>query len=238
MSSIQFPYPGGKARIRESLFPYFPEEGRRYMEPFAGRGNVFFGFYPRAAFNEYWINDIKLSGFFRGLRDADLSQLPDEVDEFTFEVWYNKWLAQDPIAHIIEPKITFRGKGYQAGYQKGRYKRQRYMCMCADAQSIMKDSRVRVRGSDYIHLPWSELTEEDFVYFDPPYYETKGVGYENVDHKQLLSTVSDAKFQWAISGYISDLYLSWLGEPVLQLERGHEMSDDRGATTIECMWVG
>ncbi len=234
--TIQFPYPGGKARIRETLFEHFPEEGHAYIEPFAGRGNVFFEFYKRSDFKHYILNDIKLSKFFYSLRSVDLTKLPDSVDEFNFEVWQNRWLAGDMVAHVIEPKITFRGKGYMAGYQKGRYNKQRYSHLCAQAQSILLDARVRVRGGDYIHLEWDKFGSENFVYCDPPYYETDGVGYNNIKHEELLALLTDAKFQWAISGYMSELYLAWLGEPVLKIERGHEMSGDRGATTVECLW--
>ena len=86
-------------------------------------------------------------------------------------------------------------------------------------------------------MPYEELDEQDFVYFDPPYYNTKGVGYNNIDHIELLSELSKADYYWAISGYESDLYLTWLGEPTFKFERGHEMSNDRGATTMECLWT-
>ena len=36
-----FAYPGGKVRLRKWLVSMMPREGRRYIEPFAGRGNVF-----------------------------------------------------------------------------------------------------------------------------------------------------------------------------------------------------
>jgi site-specific DNA-adenine methylase len=39
---ITFPYPGGKARLAPALVAMMPQNGRLYLEPFAGRGNVFF----------------------------------------------------------------------------------------------------------------------------------------------------------------------------------------------------
>jgi len=235
--SIQFPYPGGKAKIREQLFPYFPEEGRQFIEPFVGRGNIFFEFYKRAQFDSWHLNDLKLATFFTSLRNADLNDLPSEIDEFNFEVWQNRWLASNPIAHIIEPKITFRGKGYPSGYQHGRYNKGRYRLLCQEAKAILQDPKIKITRQDWAHLPYNDLNESDFVYLDPPYYNTKGVGYNNIDHVELLTLLTNAPFRWALSGYESDLYLTWLGEPTFKLERGHEMSDDRGATTMECLWT-
>lgn len=234
---IQFPYPGGKAKIREELFPYFFEEGRIYLEPFAGRGNIFFEFYRRSVFEQYTINDLKLGQFFIALRQANLEELPLAVPPEMFEVWYNRWLTGNNIAHIIEPKISFRGKGYDAGYQKGRYNPIYYKPMCEDAQCILKDSRVIIQKCDYVYLPWSHLTQDDFVYCDPPYLDTTGVALGSINHDELLRILTEGSFRWAISGYLSDTYLQWLGEPALKLTRNLEMTDTRGSTSIECLWL-
>jgi len=235
--SIQFPYPGGKAKIRSKLYPYFPEEGRGYLEPFAGRGNVFWEWYPISDYEFYTINDLKVSRFFEALRDVNLEDLPFSITEEEFDVWYNRWLRDEPLAFVVEPKITFRGKGYLSGWQKGRYKRARYKPMCESAQHILRDKRVMIRNRDYVFLPWQDFNEDDFVYMDPPYYETGGVALGQIDHIQLLQILTDAKFQWAVSGYLSDLYLTWLGEPCLKLERKLEMTDAKGSTSIECLWT-
>lgn len=235
--TIQFSHPGGKARIRETLYQFFPESGRKYLEPFAGRGNVFFEWYKRSTFTSYQLNDLNYATFFTALKQADLTQLPFEVNEFNFEVWQNRWLASDPIAHILEPKITFRGKGYPAGYGDKHYNKGNYQNICSQAQEILKDSRIIISRSDWAHLDYDNLNEEDFVYLDPPYYKTSGVGYGNIDHTELLARLSEVNFRWVLSGYESDLYYVWLGEPALKLERPHEMCTDFGATTMECIWT-
>lgn len=236
---IDFPYPGGKAKIREELYPHFPEEGRWYVEPFVGRGNIFFEWFKRSAYERYIINDIQQGQFFKALREVMLHKLPheDDVNEFTFDNWHNEFMAGNPVASVLEPKITFRGKGYAAGYQTGRYKRGRYARLLAAAQDVVRNPKVQIFQFDYVHLPWDSYGEDDFVYLDPPYYLTDGVGLLDIDHEQLLRLLANAKFRWAISGYYSDLYVSNLGEPILQLERKVEMTDDRGATAIECLWV-
>jgi len=234
---IAFPYPGGKVRIRKELFKFFPEEGHHYIEPFVGRGNIFFEFYKRSVFEQYIINDIRIARFFKSLKIADLTLLPSKVDESDFDYWYVKWLMHDPIAYVLEPKITYRGKGYDAGWQIGRYQRSRYLATCAEAQNILQNDNVIISSSDYVFMAWDLFGPEDFIYCDPPYYETDGVGLGNIDHLELLQKLTDTNSRWAVSGYLSDLYLTWLGEPALKLERGHEMCDDRGATTIECLWI-
>lgn len=37
-----FVYRGGKARLRRFIIRWIPTYGSTYLEPFAGRGNVFF----------------------------------------------------------------------------------------------------------------------------------------------------------------------------------------------------
>lgn len=234
---ISFPYPGGKAKIRESLYPYFPEEGDRYIEPFVGRGNVFFPFYDRASYSQFVLNDLQTMPFFRAIKTMDVEKLPSSVPSEEFDVWVSRALALDPVALAIEPFITYRSKGYAAGYKPGRYHRHRLVPIYTQAQRILRDPRVLLRQRDYAHLPWGDYTEDDFVYLDPPYYETGGVNLGSINHEELLNILVDTKARWALSGYLSDLYLVWLGDPELKLTRNLEMSEARGGTAVECLWV-
>lgn len=234
---VVFPYPGGKANIVQQLLAEFPMEGRYYVEPFAGRGNVFFEVTRNCFFKEYWINDIQTGSFFEALRDVDLTQLPARVTVDDFYYWENQWLQDNPIAYVLEPKITFRGKGYGSGYQEGRYKRARYLELCQAAQNILRNRNIKIFKQDYVWMKWDQLTEDDLVYLDPPYENTGGVGLRQIDHIELLELLRDAKFKWALSGYASDLYLAELGDPILEFERRLEMTDSRGSTAVECLWV-
>jgi site-specific DNA-adenine methylase len=234
---IDFPFPGGKAKIRDELFPFFPEDGDVYIEPFVGRGNIFFEWYKRSCFKGFWINDLYNWRFFTSLKQADLALLPDEVHDYNFENWVTKWIIGDPIAYVLEPKITFRGKGYLSGFQVGRYHKTRYTRLLSAAQCIVRDSRVQITGTDYTHLPWDSYDEEDFCYLDPPYEDSKGVGLGSIDHSELITILKKTKCRWALSGYQSELYLRELGDPVLELNRHIEMTDEPGSMALECLWT-
>ncbi|HUW57522.1 MAG TPA: DNA adenine methylase, partial [Planctomycetota bacterium] len=72
----QFNYPGGKVRLRKWLVSMMPREGGRYVEPFAGRGNVFWLAACCLKFQEWWLNDIYTKPFFDAIRDVDVVDIP------------------------------------------------------------------------------------------------------------------------------------------------------------------
>jgi site-specific DNA-adenine methylase len=41
MPRVQLLYPGGKGRLAPRIVSLLPRRGRTYLEPFAGRGNIF-----------------------------------------------------------------------------------------------------------------------------------------------------------------------------------------------------
>lgn len=113
-----FPIMGGKARLVDWLLNYFPKTGDRYVELFAGRANAFFAARQELIFRSWELQDLDAS-FLVALKTADLEDLPTAVRQSDFEFW--KQLAEEnyPIAKVIEPAITFSGKGYKHGYQSG-----------------------------------------------------------------------------------------------------------------------
>src|ERR1017187_924590 len=81
---ITFPYPGGKARLAPALVAMMPQNGRLYLEPFAGRGNVFFCAAQILKFQHWQINDIQQAPFFRAIkRYGDVMIVPSGEDERT-----------------------------------------------------------------------------------------------------------------------------------------------------------
>lgn len=58
MKTPSFRYMGGKARLASWLIGHFPKAGGRYVELFAGRGNVFFKARQSLDFKEWTLNDL------------------------------------------------------------------------------------------------------------------------------------------------------------------------------------
>ncbi len=88
-------------------------------------------------------------------------------------------------------------------------------------------------------MPYRSFDQHDFVYFDPPYYGTGGVGYENIDHNKLCEVLAPAKFRWVLSGYDNELYRQWFGPPVGERTQAAHMtvaSGKTGLTRTECVW--
>jgi site-specific DNA-adenine methylase len=84
IEKITFPYPGGKARLARELVAMMPQSGRLYLEPFAGRGNVFFCAAQILKFQHWQINDIQQAPFFRAIkRYGDVMIVPSGEDERT-----------------------------------------------------------------------------------------------------------------------------------------------------------
>lgn len=203
---------GGKARLRKWLVEHFPESGQFYIEPFAGKGNVFFHAVQHLNFQWWELNDLDCR-FLWALLSADLDLLPESVSKEEFVNWKQRAAESDPVALLIEPRITYAGKGYKYGYSGHSgthvgYCGHNYRVMCESARRLLAKTG---RGS-YLYIKqrdWRETLDladhECFVYLDPPYHGTTAA-YQNIDHHALIDKLNAADYLWAVSGYRSDLY--------------------------------
>jgi site-specific DNA-adenine methylase len=234
---IIFPYPGGKAKILDWLLPQFPQTGRRYVEPFAGRGNVFFEFFQRALFESYHLNDLNTGNFFQALARCPIDDLPrsqEDVD-LSFEMWQTRATLLDPVALSIEPFATFRGKGYSSG-RHDRYTYKKASNRILAAQNILQQSNVTWSKQDWVWLPWDEYNEYDFLYVDPPYIREDSTGYGDINHSELCKRLLASSAGWVLSGYDNEVYRQYLGKPEATLDRQIEMTNQINATATECVW--
>lgn len=197
---------GGKVRLRKWLVSHFPASGNKYVEPFAGRGNVFFQARKDLRFMAWHISDVDVS-FFTALRDANLDDLPARVTKSDFNVWKT---STSPVAKLIESRITFAGKGYRFGFDGGDpshppYRGDLYKPLCEEARRLLAD--VHITEASWDQWDYDSLTADDFVYFDPPYYGTNA-SYPNIDHEKLVRTINGLRCRWALSGYDNAVYKS------------------------------
>lgn len=108
-----FRHMGGKARLRKWLVDHFPTgDGGTYLEPFAGKGNVFFEACQRLRYLRWVLTDSNIQ-FLNAVVDADFDALPAKVERQDFEYWR---ASSGPITTLIEPRITYAGKGYKYGF--------------------------------------------------------------------------------------------------------------------------
>lgn len=237
-----FRHMGGKARLRKWLVDHFPSEGQFYVEPFAGKGNVFYEAVQRLRFQYWELNDLDAK-FLYCLRTADLTGLPESVSKDEFAGWKVRAAQCDPIAQLIEPRITYAGKGYGYGYSGHSgthvgYSGANYRKVCLEARRLLANvSYVKQRG-------WQETLDladgSCFVYLDPPYFGTNA-SYNNIDHEELIRRLNAADFDWALSGYRNDLYDSRLGFKCrFERERNSEIKGSNSGkreAVIETLWT-
>jgi hypothetical protein len=68
---ITIPYPGGKGRLARFIVSQLPKEGRSYVEPFVGRGNLFWAAIgAELRYDRWWLNDTVTIPFFRAIKRA------------------------------------------------------------------------------------------------------------------------------------------------------------------------
>jgi site-specific DNA-adenine methylase len=232
-------YPGGKARMASTIVSYFPSCGNTYVEPFAGRGNVFWAAASTLQFNSWWLNDTRTAPFFEAIQAVGNTV---EIPERTRAEYERHKIAVkfgDATAIIAEPYLTHSGGGYsthgargfgggptQVGYQN----------------TIRRCHRLLLQIRPLItSLDWSEtvqdLGEDDFAYFDPPYIGARVGSYEpaDLDHEQLVTVLENAPFRWVLSEYAQDLYLSRLGQPFHTAEMRLQGAAGQGRA-VECLW--
>lgn len=241
MKTPSFRYMGGKARLRSWLVGLFPANGRTYIEPFVGRGNVFFEAIQRVSYAKWMLSDLDVH-FLTALLRTDLSQLPEVVDRAVFNDLKTR---HDDIALLVEPRVTFAGKGYAAGFSGSSgthvgYAKDNYLRVCESARALLSRPGVHVESRQWTTLPWSDLTEEDFVYLDPPYFGTKA-SYPNIDHSELAAILRGARFRWALSGYANTNYEAQIGfVERFERERNSEIKSSnthRASPVTEVLWT-
>jgi site-specific DNA-adenine methylase len=67
----QFGYHGSKGRLAKDILSVLPPLGERFVEPFAGRGNVYFAVAQRLRYQQFWLNDIYTFRFLMALSGLD-----------------------------------------------------------------------------------------------------------------------------------------------------------------------
>jgi site-specific DNA-adenine methylase len=110
--SITIPYPGGKGRLARFIISQLPKQGRSYVEPFVGRGNLFWAATEAGLqYDKWWINDIVTIPFFRAVKHAGhMLKVPIRC-RAEFERQRQASLSGDSTAILLEPYLTFSGGG-------------------------------------------------------------------------------------------------------------------------------
>jgi site-specific DNA-adenine methylase len=98
----RIPYPGGKARLAKQIISFLPREGRTYLEPFAGRGNLFWAAVEQGLrYERWWLNDIATAPFFKSiLSHGNTIKVPPRSRR-EFEKQREAFKSDDPTAILL-----------------------------------------------------------------------------------------------------------------------------------------
>ncbi len=223
---------GGKQALADRLIRYFPDDFATYYEPFLGGASVLLALQPGGAIVGYrhdWLLDaylairtdhVKVARLLDGLRNTkqDYDRIraisPETLDLF------------ERAAHLIYlNKTCFRGlfrvnKLGMFNVPYGAYDRRYY-----DPENLEAVARclrrVEIRHGDF-EVCLGEVTPDDFVYMDPPYYKLGGFSdfdrytkfkFRENDHVRLAAVCRELDgrgIRWAVSNsdtpFIRTLY--------------------------------
>lgn len=209
------------------MVEFFPSNFDRYFEPFLGGGSVLFTLQPHRAVagdaNE-WLVDT-----YEAIREdpAQVAQILEGLENTKDEYLKVRRLLPETLplfqraAHLVYlNKTCFRGlfrvnQQGQFNVPYGQYDRRYYDP--DNLEAVSKTLRtVELRRGDF-ELCLQDITEEDFVYMDPPYYKLGGYSdfnrytsnqFRENDHFRLaaLCRELDSKgVSWAVSNSNTDL---------------------------------
>ncbi len=235
-------YPGGKGHLAKTIVSFLPKHGDTYVEPFAGRANVFWAAATHLNFKRWWLNDLRTVPFFRALQSMGATV---HVPPRTRREYQRQWEAfkqGDEMATLLEPYLTFGGGGYGHGGFGGKRtaSQSSYQRILRECHRIMKVISPRITSIDWSQMGLEQLTPDDVVVLDPPYKNADVRAYKanDIDHDKLLSVLKKAKFRWILCGYRHRDYVLKLGEPFFTEDVQLRSANCRThrELRVECLW--
>jgi DNA adenine methylase len=252
---------GGKQGIAQTLVGHFPSIFRTYYEPFVGGGSVLFTLFPPQAVigdrNE-WLLDTytALRTDYRRVACL-LDQMVNTKEEYLRirNVPHESLDLFGRAAHLIYlNKTCFRGlfrvnRHGRFNVPYGEYDRRYYSLdnLRAVAEAL---ENVEIRRGDF-ELTVADVTEEDFVYMDPPYYKLGGYAdfnrytkdqFRENDHVRLAAfcrELDERGVRWAVSNsdtdFVRNLFAGFRIEPIANRREINLNSENRDITELLIM---
>lgn len=217
---------GGKQGIADHLVKFFPSAFDRYLEPFVGGGSVLFTLQPLKAVisdaNEWLIDTYEAlrTGHTKVMKTLDgLVNSKEEYMRIRKVHPSTLPLSQRAAQLIYLNKTCFRGlfrvnRRGQFNVPYGQYDRRYYDPDNLRAVAeVLK--RVEIRRGDF-ELCLHDVTPQDFVYLDPPYFKLGGYSdfnrytkdqFRENDHFRLAAFCRELDLRgvrWAVSNSATD----------------------------------
>lgn len=189
MASPIIPWLGGKRRLAERIFPFFPAH-ECYVEPFAGGAALFF-LRPTPAKVEV-LNDI--NGDLVNLYRVVQHHLEEFVRQFKWALSSRqvfKWLQATRPETLTDIQRAARFYYLQQNAFGGKVQGQTFGTATTTPPGLnllrieedLSTAHLRLAGAYVENLPWRRCVEmydrpHTLFYLDPPYWQTEGYGVE------------------------------------------------------------
>jgi site-specific DNA-methyltransferase (adenine-specific) len=245
----KIPYPGGKARLAKQIVSFLPRDGHIYLEPFAGRGNLFWAAIESGLkYKRWWLNDIATAPFLDAIRThGHTIKVPPRSRE-EFEKQRDAFKRGDPTAILLAPHLAYSGGLYESGVKGGSgcgdddggVTSTGFEKTLKECHRILHRTKAKITSLDWTRLPLNTLSDDDVVVIDAPYPHAQVKAYSDatVDYETLVDVLLKAKFRWVFCGYPHPL-LHRLGAPIwardmqllcVRIKAGQEERN-------ECVWA-
>lgn len=221
-----FKYSGGKSKELKTIKKYLPTTFNRVVEPFCGGGAVGFGLEKPVVFGDIRKNNIDV---YNTVKDSELyPQLQEYVDTLkTYDteklntVYYHQrdemYGKCDTILDSAKRWITIRQlvfSGIDRINKSGKFNApfgwyDKFSCNLNISHHELLSKSTIIHGgySDTLQL----VDNNDFVFFDPPYFKRNsnyGGDYDDIElfHTELAKSIYDLKANWMMVHIDCDLY--------------------------------
>jgi DNA adenine methylase len=211
-SSPIIPWLGGKRRLADRIFPFFPRH-KCYVEPFAGGAALFF-LRPVAAECEV-LNDI--NGELVNLYRIVQNHLEEFVRQFKWALTSRKvfeWLKMTRPETLTDIQRAARFYYLQQAAFGGRVDGQSFGTATTAPPGLnllrleetLSAAHLRLASAYIENLTWQDCISRydrphTFFYLDPPYWETEGygVGFGWEQYEQLAQQLGSIKGKAIVS---------------------------------------
>jgi DNA adenine methylase len=252
---------GGKQILARTLGQYFPRRFGRYYEPFVGGGSVLFTVCPEqavigdlngwllATYQAVRTDYKRVAGILNGMVNTKKEFLRIRgIDPSTLDL-------PTRAAHLIYlNKTCFRGlfrvnRQGRFNVPYGQYARRYYDIENLQAVAAALKN-VDIRHGDF-ELCLHDVSKDDFVYFDPPYYKLGGYSdfnrytsgqFRESDHIRLAECCRELDLRgirWAVSNsdtdFVRNIFEGYRVERLANRREINLKSGDRNITELLIM---
>ncbi len=200
---------GSKRKIAYEIKTLIPKNSARYFEPFVGGGSMLYV----VDNNKKIASDINkplidLWNLIKNNPDYLLetytnywNQLNDDTNEESYKVYneirtkFNTNFQPEDLFFLSRTCVN----GLIRFNKKGEFNNSLHYSRKGIAphrlDKVLKEWTDKIQNTEFIHMDYKDtlniLQKDDFVYLDPPYFNTKGMYYGSIDNEAFLTYLEE-----------------------------------------------